>query len=514
MVQMQSNKMMMPLFTQSRNVHVDGMVICVVHLRPVSNVRQFNFLMLLDQEMEAIGGTIEVVSASEFSERDQLGHRMMEPSDPCTSYPRPLKKDQMQCRSWLIFNAKKRRMFLTDPTEVSERKTAESESQGFHIAYLKPTNLSRPSNMAAALFLPHIPSTTSKIYYNNKDEKVSESRSRPGRTLGHRCPTPAATLIEYFSGSCTSASRATVHYSDEIPTPRVDEHAVRTFLERSYPKDYVRDAEIDVIKQGGQGVIVRVKVKDDFIVVKIIHESETAIRHSMLESTLIIQSCLAALSNKLNIIPIHDFQFQPKIGHFLLMDYAQGSSLFELLCSEMLEDDMKDLIAQDLIVQVDKLHEYGVCHRDIAPKNIMVLCTGEVTLIDFDMCCCFNDNLTSAVGVDRLPLETRQKMCNRIVGTRRYMAPELEAGTRYTIDVDWYSVGATIAAMNPENEDWIDCAQELMSYVQQPQRRRLALKQHPCVGRGMRRSDTRKRLAEVAMATRLLMDSNRGALDN
>ena len=77
------------------------------------------------------------------------------------------------------------------------------------------------------------------------------------------------------------------------------------------------------------------------------------------------------------------------------------------------------------------LHQAGMVHRDIKPKNVMV-CAGRVVLLDFGL-----------VSEER-PWHRYRWDEGMVLGTPLYMAPEQASGQVATQASDWYSVGTIL----------------------------------------------------------------------
>ncbi len=79
------------------------------------------------------------------------------------------------------------------------------------------------------------------------------------------------------------------------------------------------------------------------------------------------------------------------------------------------------------------IHGAGLLHRDIKPSNILLGADGGVVLADF--------------GVAWLPDATQLTATGDVLGTARYMAPELLSGTPASAASDLYACGRVIAAV-------------------------------------------------------------------
>lgn len=91
-------------------------------------------------------------------------------------------------------------------------------------------------------------------------------------------------------------------------------------------------------------------------------------------------------------------------------------------------------IAVGLARAVAAAHARGVIHCDIKPSNVMISDDGVVKLLDFGLAM-FHDD-----GRDPGPILE----VGTVVGTPRYMAPELWSGTFATPRTDLYSLGLVL----------------------------------------------------------------------
>lgn len=115
------------------------------------------------------------------------------------------------------------------------------------------------------------------------------------------------------------------------------------------------------------------------------------------------------------------------------MEWVQGPSLEEVLAARPLGTAEAVRIVAEVARIVHRVHEQGLVHRDIKPRNIVLTTAGQPVLVDFGLTRHLDDEVHTA--------HTR-----RPIGTPAYMAPELLK----TTDVDWvrvdvYSLGVVLA---------------------------------------------------------------------
>ncbi|GCC35285.1 hypothetical protein chiPu_0013768 [Chiloscyllium punctatum] len=114
------------------------------------------------------------------------------------------------------------------------------------------------------------------------------------------------------------------------------------------------------------------------------------------------------------------------------MEYCEGGDLRKFLnkfdnCCGMRESSVLTLLT-DIASALRYLHENRIIHRDLKPENI-VLQQGEQRLIHKII------DLGYAKELDQ------SSLCTSFVGTLQYLAPELLEQKKYTVTVDYWSLG-------------------------------------------------------------------------
>ena len=155
-----------------------------------------------------------------------------------------------------------------------------------------------------------------------------------------------------------------------------------------------------------------------------------------------------------NVVDVTDFGQSPDGVFFLVMEYVEGESLYQLLRREgTLGLQRTAGIMQQVVAGVDAAHEAGILHRDLKPANIFIMQKrkksasasgtgsggeGFIKVGDF--------GLAKIVGQDRSDSTSASGPASRgIVGTPEYMAPEqMQPGFQLDARADIYAL-ATIA---------------------------------------------------------------------
>ncbi|MBW4438746.1 MAG: protein kinase [Pleurocapsa minor GSE-CHR-MK-17-07R] len=144
-----------------------------------------------------------------------------------------------------------------------------------------------------------------------------------------------------------------------------------------------------------------------------------------LEMTLAQEFKILASLRHPNIISVIDYGFdimgrvrQP----YITMELLHNAESFLEHGERLSHDGRVDLLIQ-MLQALAYLHRRGILHRDIKPKNVMVV-DGQVKVLDFG-----------------LSVSAEQAKEGEVAGTPSYMAPELWTGGAATRESDLYAVG-------------------------------------------------------------------------
>ena len=149
-----------------------------------------------------------------------------------------------------------------------------------------------------------------------------------------------------------------------------------------------------------------------------------------------------------NVVDVTDFGKTPEGVFFLVMEYVDGESLYQLLRREGTLDVPRTVsIMGQVVAGVDAAHDAGVLHRDLKPANIFIMQrvrrTGSsgghdvfVKVGDF--------GLAKIIHADRTDSTSETGPESRgIIGTPEYMAPEqMQTGAQLDARSDIYALGA------------------------------------------------------------------------
>lgn len=148
-----------------------------------------------------------------------------------------------------------------------------------------------------------------------------------------------------------------------------------------------------------------------------------------------------------NVVDVTDFGKSPEGVFFLVMEYVEGETLYQLLRREgTLNIQRATALLRQIVAGIEAAHDEGILHRDLKPANIFIMQQrrksastaddGFVKVGDF--------GLAKIIHSDRS--ETQSGPESRgIIGTPEYMAPEqMQEGVRLDVRADIYALG-TIA---------------------------------------------------------------------
>ncbi|WP_437796987.1 protein kinase domain-containing protein [Sorangium sp. So ce693] len=234
------------------------------------------------------------------------------------------------------------------------------------------------------------------------------------------------------------------------PTLTADEaakHRARSYLGRVISKRYRID---EVIAMGGMGAVYRGEHvhMHKRVAIKILHPDTE--RLPELVQRFEREAIAGAHIEHRNVATATDFGEAEDGSFFLVLEYVRGTTLHEIIRRGPLPAARAALIARQLAAALDATHAMGIVHRDVKPRNVMVVePQGDlVKLIDFGLAKVSVDQLRRSVaspesaraGADSLPV--RLTTAGVIFGTIAYLAPESALGMDFVDErADLYAVG-------------------------------------------------------------------------
>jgi len=128
-----------------------------------------------------------------------------------------------------------------------------------------------------------------------------------------------------------------------------------------------------------------------------------------------------------NIVKVFDFGLEDG-RPYLIMAYVAGGSLKDRMAEGATVN--ADRLARELLGALAHVHAAGLLHRDVKPGNILLDADGASHLTDF--------------GIARPSDATELTQTGVVLGTMRYLAPEVAAGEPATERSDLYSAGRVL----------------------------------------------------------------------
>ena len=199
---------------------------------------------------------------------------------------------------------------------------------------------------------------------------------------------------------------------------------------------------VELIGRGGMGSVYLGKhlMIGRRVAVKILRE-EFARNQEMIVRFYREAQAAAAIGHR-NIIDVFDVGVTPSGNPFLVMEYLEGESLYDLLKrKQRISLSAACGIMEPVLLALDAAHKKDIVHRDLKTANIfLVRIIGEkplVKLIDF--------------GVSKMVPKDEQARLTRtgaILGTPHYMSPEQAQGSSNTDSrTDVYAAGVILYEM-------------------------------------------------------------------
>ena len=148
-----------------------------------------------------------------------------------------------------------------------------------------------------------------------------------------------------------------------------------------------------------------------------------------------------------NVVDVTDFGKSPDGVFFLVMEYVEGETLYDLLRREGSINPQRAVnIMRQVVAGVEAAHDEGILHRDLKPANIFLMQQKRRVTSDDGFVKVGDFGLAKIVNADRSEVTSASGPASRgIIGTPEYMAPEqMQQGVALDSRADIYALG-TIA---------------------------------------------------------------------
>jgi eukaryotic-like serine/threonine-protein kinase len=154
-----------------------------------------------------------------------------------------------------------------------------------------------------------------------------------------------------------------------------------------------------------------------------------------------------------NLVQVYDYSVtaaQP----YLVMEYINGCTLSERLDRGGLSASAIQALTVELLSAIACVHGHGVLHRDIKSGNVLMDKDGHARLTDF--------------GLARLEDSTQITRTNEVVGTLRFLAPELIEGKPASRQSDLYALGVLLRTATAKADAGPPPLPKLITWLTEP----------------------------------------------
>jgi DNA-binding response OmpR family regulator/predicted Ser/Thr protein kinase len=213
-----------------------------------------------------------------------------------------------------------------------------------------------------------------------------------------------------------------------LPAPVAEPHVPRTIG---------RYQVLGELGAGGMGTVYRCHdpALRRTVAVKVV--STAAFRRSHRELLLqrfAREAQAAGMLNHPNIVTVYDYHEEPSRQFvYLAMEYVAGPPLGDLISDAgQLPWPRAARIAFQIADALEYAHRHGIVHRDVKPENVLLAEGDRAKLLDFGIAKLADSSLTRP---------------GTVVGSPRYLAPEVFRGDRVDHRVDQFALGTVFFEM-------------------------------------------------------------------
>ena len=189
------------------------------------------------------------------------------------------------------------------------------------------------------------------------------------------------------------------------------------------------------IGRGAMGVVYRATdpVLDRTVAIKTINMSMDQGERAEYEARFYQEAKAVGGLSHPNIVTVYDVGDSGDVA-YMAMEFLEGTELNDLTGEgRRLPVEKAVEIAAQVADGLGYAHERGVVHRDIKPANIMILHNGSAKITDF--------------GIARMRHSEVRTQTGMLLGSPRYMSPEVVVGKRADGRSDIFSLGIILHEM-------------------------------------------------------------------
>jgi eukaryotic-like serine/threonine-protein kinase len=147
-----------------------------------------------------------------------------------------------------------------------------------------------------------------------------------------------------------------------------------------------------------------------------------------------------------NVVDVTDFGKSDEGVFFLVMEYVEGESLYQLLRREGTISVQRALVMlRQICAGVEAAHDEGILHRDLKPANVFIVQRKkkDVTIAGDDIVKVGDFGLAKIISQSLADASGGGPASRGILGTPEYMAPEqMQTGVTLDARADIYALGA------------------------------------------------------------------------
>jgi serine/threonine protein kinase len=130
-----------------------------------------------------------------------------------------------------------------------------------------------------------------------------------------------------------------------------------------------------------------------------------------------------------NLVRMFDYSGETE-RPYIVMEHVAGGTLADRIAAGKADEVNPDRLARELLGALAAIHSAGVVHRDVKPSNVLLDNDGGAHLTDF--------------GIAQPEDATQLTRTGEVIGTLKYMAPEVLAGEPATERSDLYALGVVL----------------------------------------------------------------------
>jgi eukaryotic-like serine/threonine-protein kinase len=138
---------------------------------------------------------------------------------------------------------------------------------------------------------------------------------------------------------------------------------------------------------------------------------------------------VAAQVSHPNLVRMFDYAGEAE-RPYIVMEHVGGGTLADRIRAGTADEVDPERLAQQLLGALEAIHAAGVVHRDVKPSNVLLDAKGDAHLTDF--------------GIAQPEDATQLTDTGQVIGTLKYMAPEVLAGEQATERSDLSALGVVL----------------------------------------------------------------------